>query len=116
MWQFNAEPNLCTNVTEPHLPSGIPLSRARFLNDANTSRIKIPSTAVRRSESKATRYRNEYGSESTHCRTGTAGITLSTRCAAVSPILLPPHDGQKARPPLQENASNRSLRHVSQCR
>jgi len=51
-----------------------------------------------------------------NCRTGTAGITLSTRCAAVSAILLPPHDGQKKRPPLQENASNRSLRHVSQCR
>jgi hypothetical protein len=41
-----------------------------------------------------------WGTESTHCRTG-------TKCAARSAMRRPPHEGQKPLP-LHENGSNRS--------
>jgi hypothetical protein len=34
----------------------------------------------------------------THCRTGTIGNTRSTRCAAVSAMRRPPHDGHQTLP------------------
>ena len=37
------------------------------------------------------------GSDSTHWRTGTCGMTWSTRCAAVCAIRRAPHEGQKPR-------------------
>jgi hypothetical protein len=47
------------------------------------------------------------GRLNTHCRTGTSGMTWSTRWTARSAILLPPQLGQTARP-LHENATSRS--------
>jgi hypothetical protein len=37
------------------------------------------------------------GSENTHWRTGTCGMTWSTKCAAVCDMRRAPHDGQKPR-------------------
>ena len=45
----------------------------------------------------ARRYRSPKGNERTHWRMGTRGSTRSTRCAAVSAICRPPHEGQKPR-------------------
>jgi hypothetical protein len=45
------------------------------------------------------------GKDNTHWRTGTWGLTLSTRCAAVCPMRLAPHEGQKPRR-LQEKATS----------
>ena len=47
------------------------------------------------------------GSDSTHWRTGTRGMTWSTRCAAVCAMRRAPHDGQKPRR-LQLNATSLS--------
>ena len=47
------------------------------------------------------------GGDRTHWRTGTWGMTWSTRCAAVCAIRLAPHDGQKPRR-LQEKATSLS--------
>jgi hypothetical protein len=41
--------------------------------------------------------RSGIGRDSTHCRTGTCGMTWSTRCAAVCDMRRAPHDGQKPR-------------------
>jgi len=38
--------------------------------------------------------RSGMGSDSTHWRTGTRGMTLSTRCAAVCAMRRAPHEGQ----------------------
>ncbi len=46
-------------------------------------------------------------------RTGTTGIRRSTRCAAVSAILRPPHEGQNPRH-LHEKATSRSCPQASQ--
>jgi len=62
----------------------------------------------------ARRSRNAWGSESTHCRTGTSGSTRSTNCAAVSAMRRPSHEGQKPRP-LHEKAATRSRPQPSQC-
>jgi hypothetical protein len=51
-------------------------------------------------------------SDSTHCRTGTWGMTWSIRCAAVCDMRRAPHDGQKPRR-LQLNASSLSWPHSS---
>jgi hypothetical protein len=37
--------------------------------------------------------RSGIGSDNTHCRTGTCGMTWSTRCAAVCDMRRAPHDG-----------------------
>ena len=46
------------------------------------------------------------GTERTHCRTGTAGTTLSLRCAATSAMRRLVHEGQMQRP-LQLKATSR---------
>jgi hypothetical protein len=51
--------------------------------------------------------RGVIGSDSTHWRTGTCGMTWSTRCAAVCAIRRAPHDGQDPRR-LQLNATSLS--------
>ena len=53
------------------------------------------------------------GKVTTNCLTGTSGITLSTRCMAVSAILLEQQEEQK---PffLQENGTNKSFLQVEQ--
>lgn len=51
--------------------------------------------------------RTRYGSDSTHRRTGTSGITASHSHAAVSTMRAAPHDGQKPRP-VHENATTSS--------
>ena len=68
----------------------------------------IPRTSVNNAASNATRYLRACGKENSHCRTGTFGITRSTRCAAVSDILRPQHDGQNPRF-LQEYGKSRFL-------
>src|SRR4029434_375833 len=52
--------------------------------------------AVRPCE-EAIQYRNGIGTETTHGRVGTQGITHSTRCAAVWAMRRPAHDGQNPR-------------------
>ena len=52
-------------------------------------------TALGRS---ARKQRNRFGTEITHCRTGTGGMTWSTRCAAVCAIRRPLQEGQTPRP------------------
>jgi hypothetical protein len=54
-----------------------------------------------------------WGGDNTHWRTGTSGMTRSTRCAAVPAIRRPPQDGHMPRD-LQENATTRSSLQVSQ--
>ena len=44
------------------------------------------------------------GSDSTHWRTGTCGMTWPTRCAAVCAMRRAPHDGQKPRRLQLDNA------------
>src|SRR5574341_883431 len=53
------------------------------------------------------------GTETTHCRVGTQGLTHSTRWAAVWAIRRPAHDGQNPRR-LQLKGSSSSCWHVSQ--
>jgi hypothetical protein len=60
-------------------------------------------TALGRS---ARKQRNRFGTEITHCRTGTGGMTWSTRCAAVCAIRRPLQEGQTPRP-LHEKATTK---------
>ena len=53
-------------ITRDMFALGIPVSCARRCKNSNTVPIMIPSTSVNRAESKAARYLNAYGSESTH--------------------------------------------------
>jgi len=55
--------------------------------------------------------RNRFGTEITHCRTGTGGMTRSARWAVVWAMCRPLQDGQTPRP-LQENATTNPVRHV----
>jgi hypothetical protein len=57
--------------------------------------------------------RSGIGSDNTHCRTGTCGITWSPRWAAVCDMRRAPHDGQNPRR-LQLKASSLSWPHSSQ--
>ena len=57
--------------------------------------------------------RSAIGSDSTHWRTGTCGMTWSTRCAAVCDMRRAPHDGQNPRR-LQLKASSLSWPHSPQ--
>jgi hypothetical protein len=63
-------------------------------------------TALGRS---ARKQRNSFGTEITHCRTGTGGMTRSTRCAAVCAIRWPLQDGQTPWP-LHEKAARSVFR------
>src|SRR5712691_12056744 len=58
-------------------------------------------------------YRKGIGTDTTHFRVGTQGMTHSTRWAAVWAIRRPAHDGQNPRR-LQLKGSSSSLWHVSQ--
>src|ERR1700746_3611264 len=69
-------------------------------------------TMAVRSCEEAIQYRNGIGTETTHWRVGTQGITRSTRCAAVWAIRRPAHDGQNPRR-LQLKASSISCLQVS---
>jgi hypothetical protein len=81
----------------------------RCLGGCVTRRQKEAAKGLHRSSahaagSYANRARTRYGSDSTHCRTGTSGITASTSQAAVSTIRAAPRDGQQPRP-LHEKAT-----------
>ena len=60
----------------------------------------------------AVRQRKGIGTDTTHCRVGTQGITCSTRWAAVWAIRWPAHDGQNPRR-VQLKASSISCLQVS---
>ena len=81
--------------------------RARRRRSANRERMKARSTSLVSFASYARRSPSGYGSVSTHCRSGTAGRTRSTRCAAVSAMRRPPYHGHKPRR-LHEKATRRS--------
>src|SRR5437867_2933141 len=68
-----------------------------------------------RSWDAAIQYRNGIGTETTHWRVGTQGITHSTRWAAVWAMRRAAHDGQNPRR-LQLQGSSSSFGHVSQPR
>lgn len=59
------------------------------------------------SPSRFMKYRNRFGTDSKHWRTGSRGKTWSRRCAAVSAILLVVHEGHTPLP-LQEKATRKS--------
>jgi hypothetical protein len=61
----------------------------------------------------AIQYRKGTGTDTTHCRVGTQGMTCSTRWAAVWAMRRPVYDGQNPRR-LQLKASSSSLWQVSQ--
>jgi len=61
----------------------------------------------------AIQYRKGMGTDTTHCRVGTQGMTHSTKWAAVWAIRRPAHDGQNPRR-LQLKGSSSSFWHVSQ--
>jgi hypothetical protein len=63
--------------------------------------------------SRATGSRSGHGSDSTHCRTGTAGHSRVTCSAAVSFMRRPPHDAHTPRR-LHENGTSRSKPHAWQ--
>jgi hypothetical protein len=67
-------------------------------------------TALGRS---ARKQRNRFGTEITHCRTGTGGMTRSTRCAADCAIRRPLQEGQTPRP-LHEKATTKPCPHEAQ--
>src|SRR5215813_14491412 len=54
-------------------------------------------TCAVRSREAAIQYRKGTGTETTHWRVGTQGMTCSTRCAAVWAMRRPAQDGQKPR-------------------
>jgi hypothetical protein len=78
-----------------------------------TTRCTTCSTGVTSSDCAARGRRRGMGSDSTHCRTGTYGMTWSTRYAAVCDIRRAPHDGQNPRR-LQLKASSLSWPHSPQ--
>jgi hypothetical protein len=57
--------------------------------------------------------RSRFGSEINHCRTGTVGMTQSTRCAAVCAMCRPLQDGHTPRR-LHEKATTNLCGHVVQ--
>src|SRR5712691_6152568 len=70
-------------------------------------------SSARRSFDEDIQYRKGIGTDTTHCRVGTQGMTHSTRWAAVWAMRRPAHDGQNPRR-LQLNGSSSSFWHVSQ--
>ena len=68
---------------------------------------KIRSTRVASAEWLRSAGRKRLGSDNTHCRIGTRGMTASTKCAAVAAMRLLVQDGQTPRP-LQEKATRNS--------
>ena len=106
MLRLAADPKRWISVTAP-------LSASSALSPAWPSRWRVItrcttcSTGVTSSGCAASSNRSGIGSESTHWRTGTWGMTWSTRCAAVCDMRRAPHDGQNPRR-LQLKASNLS--------
>ena len=72
-------------------------------------------TVAVRSWDTAIQYRKGTGTDTTHCRVGTQGMTCSTRWAAVWAMRRPAHDEQNPRR-LQLKASSSSLQHRSTSR
>ena len=95
MWtfRFNELPKRWMTVIAPHWPSRSPSLAARRRAQPNTTRMKTASTSRHSAASKASWCRSDHSSDSTHCRTGTSGITRSTSCAASSIIRRSPHEG-----------------------
>ena len=90
-WRMSAEPNRLRNETAPSLgcaDDGAFSARdtpAASQSSRSISSRKIVVSAVTASGRSARNKRSRLGTEITHCRTGTGGMTWSTRCAAVAP-------------------------------
>ena len=107
------EPKRWISVTTPPWPSSVASpacpSRCRV-----TTRCTTCSTGVTSSGCAGRSTRSGIGSDSTDCRTGTCGMTWSTRCAAVCDIGRALHEEQKPGR-LQLKASSLSWPHSPQC-
>ncbi len=112
MLRLAADPKRWISVTAPLWPSSA-LSPAAPSRWRVSTRCTTCSTGVTSSGCAASSTRSGIGSDSTHCRTGTWGMTWSIRCAAVCGIRRAPHDGQKPRR-FQLNASSLSWPHSPQ--
>jgi hypothetical protein len=77
---------------------------ARHVAIDSISARKIRARAVTAAGRSARKPRSRLGTEITHCRTGTGGMTRSARCAAVWAMRRPVQDGQTPLP-LEENAT-----------
>jgi hypothetical protein len=106
MFKLAADPKRWISVTAP-------LSASSALAPACPSRWRVMtrcttcSTGVTSLGRAASSRRSGMGNASTHWRTGTWGMTWSTRCAAVCAARRAPHEGQKPRF-LQLNATSLS--------
>ena len=78
-----------------------------------TTRCTTCGTGVTSSGCEACYRRSAIGSDKTHCRTGTCGMTWSTKCAAVCDMRRAPHEGRNPRR-LQLKASSVSWPHSPQ--
>src|SRR6266567_1183815 len=77
-------------------------------------RMMVWTLAVRSCED-VIQYRSGIGTETTHCRVATQGMTCSTRWAAIWAMRRPAHEGQNPRR-LQLKGTRSSCLHVSQPR
>ena len=112
MFKLAAEPKRWISVTAPPWPSSAS-SPARSSRWRLSTRWTTCSTGVTSSGCAASSKRSAIGRDSTHCRTGTCGMTWSTRWAAVCVMRRAPHDGHNPRR-LQLNASRLSWPHSPQ--
>jgi hypothetical protein len=106
-------PNRCGKHTAPLAVERSPDSPARSRCERKISCTKIRPTAVRARGSRASSRRSSNGTESTHCRNGTSGITSSVKCAAVPHMRRALQDGHTPRF-LHDSATSRSLPHERQ--
>src|ERR1700691_5489065 len=111
----NSPLHACVRPPPTEGPSNLanPWSFARATYRRDTSSTKSRLSTESASARNAARPRSSNGSDSTHCLTGTAGSTRSTRWAAASDMRRPAQLGQAARP-LHEKATRRSWPHASQ--
>src|SRR5215468_8616053 len=118
-WRFKliALPNRWINVTDPGWTwsRGAPRVTAWCTSYCPIVVRMIVWTCAVRSWDAAIQERNGMGTETTHWRGGTQGMTHSTRWAAVWAMRRAAHDGQKPRR-LQLKGSSSSFGHVSQPR
>ena len=112
MLRLPADPKRWISVTAPPCPSSAGSSAASSRWRVIT-RCTACSTGVTSCGCAASSTRSGIGSDSTHCRTGTCGMTWSTRCAAVCDMRRAPHEGQNPRR-LQLKASSLSWPHSPQ--
>ncbi len=121
-WRLIAEPKRCRKETAPGRGRGAagassphePPAASQRSRSAQSSRSialrKIRVRAATACGRSARKPLSRFGTEITHCRTGTGGMTRSTRCAAVCAIRRPLQEGQTPRP-LREKATTKPCPH-----